>query len=118
MDPRAPERLDRVDVSEARDRPLIEEQRLDRSTRAFSQKRPQPRDGEPSRERLLPERRVERRLRAARLAIRRKRRGVDERHPPELAGVRKAKRRAVRESDLGAHVALIDVLDAIKGLPG
>jgi hypothetical protein len=34
MDPRAPERLDRVNVSDAGDRSLIQEQHLDRDARA------------------------------------------------------------------------------------
>jgi hypothetical protein len=58
MDPGSPERLDRVDVPDAGDRPLIEEQHLDRGTRPAAQKRTEPRDREATREGFLSQRRV------------------------------------------------------------
>ena len=54
VDPRAPQRLDRIDVPDPRDRTLIEKQHFDGSPRATPQERAQPRDGEAARERLLP----------------------------------------------------------------
>src|SRR2546428_2819275 len=118
MDPRAPERFDGVDVPDARDRALIQKQHLDRGPRATAQEPAQPRHREATRERLLPERGVERHLRATRLAIALKRRRVDHRHPSELSRVGEAHRGPIHETDLSAHVALVHFRRSIQQLAG
>src|SRR5437762_4581797 len=118
MDPRAPERLDRVDVADAGDRALIEKQHLDRGARATPQQRAQPCDGESTRERLLPERRVERHPRTPQLTGSVERRRIDDRHPAELARVREPHRGPVLKADLATHVALVDVGHSVQKLAG
>ena len=109
MDPRAPQRLDRVDVSDAGDRALIEEQHLDRGPRPATEKRAQPRDGEAARQRLLPERGMQRHSRAPNLSIPVERRGVDDRHASELACVGEPQGCPVNETDLATDVALVHI---------
>src|SRR5207302_1849589 len=87
MDPRAPERLDRIDVPDAGDRTLIEEQRLDRRAGPSAEKLSQPRGREAALERLLPERRVQRHPRSSGLGHRVQGRRVDDRHASEFPGV-------------------------------
>ena len=118
MDPRTPERLDGVNVPDARDRPLIEEQHLDGRPRTAAQQRAQPRDRKPAREGLRPKRRVKRHLRAPSFAGSFERRGVDDGHAPELAGVGETHRGPVHETDLPAHVALVHVGHSIQKLAG
>src|SRR5436189_69543 len=118
VDARAPERLDRVDVPDPGDRALVEEQRLGRGARSAAKKGSQPRKGEAAGERLLPERRMERRPRPGTLAFRVERRGVDDRHPTEFPGVREPERRAVDEVDLATHVPRVDPVDAVEKLSG
>src|SRR5438093_7599587 len=111
MDPRAPECLDRVDVSDARDRALIEEEHLYRRTRAPAQERAEPCHGEATRERLLPERGVQRPTASGaggQSPPTVERRRIDDRHASELARVGEAHRRPVLETNLPADVALID----------
>src|SRR2546423_4978108 len=118
MDPRAPERLDRVDVAEAGDRALVQKQHLDRGARAAPEQRAQPRDSESTREWLPPERRVKRHPRTAELAGPVERRRIDDRHPSELARVREPHRGPVLKTDLAAHVTLVDVGHSVQKLPG
>src|SRR5688572_17959237 len=107
MDPRAPKRLDRVDVADPRDATAVEEERLDRAPRAPREERAEPGQREAARERLHAERAVQVAAGAARGApVRGDVRARDERHPPELADVRERKRAAVGEGDRPAHEAV------------
>ena len=116
MNPRPPQRLDVIDVPDARDRTLIQEQHLDRRSRSPPQERAKPRDREAARQGLLPERGVQGHPRAASLAVRVERRRVDDRHASELARIREPHRGPVLEPDLAAYVALVHVRDAEEEL--
>ena len=108
VDLRAPERFGRVDVPDARDPALVEQQRLDGGAAATPKEGAEPRDGERARQRLAPHRDMERRLERplpARIGPDDVRR-VDERHAPELPHVDVVERRAIGEGERGAREAL------------
>src|SRR6266849_2752182 len=109
MDPRAPEGLDRIDVADAGDRTLIEQQDLDRRPRPAAEKRAQPRHRETTRERLLSKRCVQRHLWTATLAVAFERRRIDDRHPTELSRIGEPHRGPIDETDLAAHVPLVHI---------
>src|SRR5207247_3582563 len=94
------------------------QQDVDRHTRPAPEERTKPGDGEAAGERFLPERGVERHLRTAQRRWSLQRRCVDDRHAPELPRVGESECAPVGEEDLTAHVALVDIVDAIEQLAG